>query len=63
MKKLKPSRAVTAFVKITGAPGALLFFKYKLYFENKAAQSKKLPSLARRAFRSMQRAARWLPKT
>lgn len=43
MKKLKPSRAVTAFVKITGAPGAILFFKYKLYFENKAAQSKKLP--------------------
>ena len=43
MKKLKPSRAVTAFVKLTGAPGAFLFFKYKLYFENKAAQPKNLP--------------------
>lgn len=43
MKKHRPSRAVTAFVKITGAPAALPFFKYKIYYENKAAQSKKLP--------------------
>ena len=43
MKLYKPSRAVTAFVKITGALGAFPFFKYKTYYENKEKQSKKLP--------------------
>lgn len=37
-------RIVTGFVKLTGMIPALLFFKYKLYFQNKKSQGRRLPS-------------------
>lgn len=43
MKKTKPSRLFTLFVKITGAPGAYIFYKPKVYYENKNEQSLRLP--------------------
>lgn len=41
-KKYKPSRFVLAFVKLTGFIPALIFFKPKIYYENKASQNKRL---------------------
>ena len=43
MNKKKPSRFISAFVKITGAPGAYIFYKPKVYYVNRAEQNLKLP--------------------
>lgn len=43
MGRVKPSRVVTWFVRITGAWAAIPFFKPKVYYQNKDMQGKSLP--------------------
>ncbi len=43
MRRIRPSLAVTWFVRITGALAAIPFFKPKVYYQNKEKQGKTLP--------------------
>ena len=43
MKQRGPNLPVLWFTKLTGVPAALLFFKPKVYYVNKAVQSLRLP--------------------